>query len=89
MGGPDEGSWLGPWRVLFGGLVVPLLPLKRGRHLGELGPVRLIPVAVLGGLGCTVWVPFGSLVGSFGGLPGAPASFFGWLFVSQGLTDID
>jgi len=67
---------------------VPLLPLKRGRHLGELGPVRLNPVADFKGLGCTVWGLLGSHVGSFGGVPGAPASLFGGLHVSHGLIYI-
>ena len=87
--GAPCGSWLGPWGVLFGGPLVPLLLLKRGRHLGKLGPVRLNPVAVLGGFGCLVWVPSRVPCGVLWGVAGLFGFLSGWLYVSHGLTDIN
>ena len=60
----------GSGRVLFRSLVVRPLPLKRGREGGELPEFRLLPVAVLGGVGMCLLVPFVCPSGPLGAPPG-------------------
>ena len=60
----------GSGMVLFRFLVVRPLPLKRGREGGEPPEFRLLPVAVLGGVGMCILVPFVCPSGPLGAPPG-------------------
>ena len=80
LAGPLPGAFCGSPGAAF----APKTRTGRGRIDGVLRPPRGCFRGVgLYGLGA-FWVPCGVLWG----LPGAPASFFGWFFISQGLTDI-